>query len=67
MHESIRSKVQVEDHYALLVQVRKWYRVIDIDSSSFFWQHEDKISSLFTDTLKGIIYKTYSIIGDEDR
>ena len=49
------------------MQVRKLYRVIDIDSSSILWQCKEKLSSLFADTLKGIIYKTYSIIGDEDR
>ena len=49
------------------MQVRKLNGVIDIDSSSVLWQHEEKLSSLSADTLRGIICEICSIADNKDR
>jgi len=60
-------KVQVKDHYVLLVYVRKLCRVINLYSHRVLLQCKDRLSSLSADTLQGIIYKILSIAGNEDK
>ena len=41
--------------------------MIDIHSSRVLLQCKDRLSSLFADTLKGIMYEILYIAGDKDR
>ena len=64
-HEYTMSKIRVEDHHALLTHFRRLYRVLGIDDNSVLWKHKEKLSSLSTSNLRGVVYEKYSFARDE--
>ena len=63
--EVTMSKVRIENIHTLLTQVRILYRVIDKGSSSALWRHKEKVTSLSTATIRGIIYEKNYFAGGE--
>ena len=66
VHERTVSDVRVEDYHQLLVHARRLYRCCDIDQDHVLWQYRNRLSSLSSDTLRGIIYEFFSMLDDID-
>ena len=60
MHESTLSKVRIEDYYTLLAQVKRICRNYEFNILSILMQYADKLLSLLTKTLQGILCEVYS-------
>ena len=56
VHESIASKIKVEDHHNLLRQVSMLFTQVEINESSVLQQYKNRLNSLSTETLRGIAY-----------
>ena len=60
VHESMASKIKIEDHHNLLVQVSKLFTQVEINASSVLLQYKHRLNSLPTETLRGIAYQLLS-------
>ena len=60
VHESMASKVKIEDHHNLLVQVNKLFTQVEINASSVLLQYKHRLNSLPTETLRGVAYQLLS-------
>ena len=56
VHESMASKIKVEDHHNLLMQVSILFTQVEINELSVLQQYKHRLNSLSTDTLRGIAY-----------
>ena len=56
VYESMASKIKVEDHHNLLMQVSKLFTQVEINTSSVLQQYKYRLNSLSTDTLRGVVY-----------
>ena len=54
------SKIKVEDHHNLLMQVSKLFTQVEINASSVLQQYKHRLNSLSTDTLRGVVYQLLS-------
>ena len=54
------SKIKVEDHYNLLLEVRMLFTQVEISASSVLQQYKHRLNSLSTKTLRGIAYQLLS-------
>ena len=63
VHESLTSKVQIEDHHHLLQQVRVLFNQTDIEISSVLSQYKHRLHRLSTETLRGVAYQLLSELG----
>ena len=63
VHESLTSKVQIEDHHHLLHQVRLLFHHTDISISPVLHQYKYRLHSLPTETLRGVAYQLLSDLG----
>ena len=57
VHESMASKVKIEDHHNLLIQVNKLFTQVEINASSVHLQYKHRLHSLPTETLRGVAYQ----------
>ena len=60
VYESMTSKIKVEDHHNLLIQVSKLFTQVEINASSVLQQYKHRLHSLSTDILRGIAYQLLS-------
>ena len=67
VHESTVSDVRIEDHHQLLVHVRRLYRSCDIEENNVLWQYRNRLSTLSSDTLRGIMHEFFSVLEDVDK
>ena len=63
VHESMMSKIRVEDHGILLNQVKELYNHIPINNTSILHQYKNKLNKVNTKTLRGIAYTLLLHIG----
>ena len=57
VHESMMSKIRVEDHCILLNQVEELYREVNINNTSVLYQYKNKLHKVNTEILRGIAYE----------
>ena len=60
VHESLASKIQVEDYHHLLTQVKVLFHRTEIESSSVLHQHGNRMNRLSTETSRGVAYQLLS-------
>ena len=60
VHESLASKVQVEDHHHLLAQVRFLFNQTEIESASVLQQYRHQLNRLSIEILRGVAYQLLS-------
>ena len=60
VHESMASKIKVEDHHNLLMQVSKLFTQVEINVLSVLQQYKHRLNSLSTYTLRGVVYQLLS-------
>ena len=60
VHESLASKILVEDHHHLLTQVQVLFNNTEIESSSVLQQYRHHLHRLPTETLRGVAYQLLS-------
>ena len=60
VYESMASKIKVEDHHNLLLQVSMLFTQVEISASSILQQYKHRLNSLSTNTLRGIVYQLLS-------
>ena len=60
VHESMASKIKIEEHHNLLVQVSKLFTQVEINASSVLLQYKHRLNSLPTETLRGVAYQLLS-------
>ena len=60
VHESLASKILVEDHHHLLTQVQVLFNNTEIESSSVLQQYRHRLHRLPTETLRGVAYQLLS-------
>ena len=63
VHESLASKIQVEDYYHLLQQEQVLFNQTEIEALSILHQHQHRLHCLSADTLRGVAYKLLSKLG----
>ena len=67
VNECLLSKVKVEDHDNLLVQVKELYNSADIEPASVLHQYKNRLNKVSTGTLRGIVYELLATVGIETR
>ena len=56
-HERVASRIKVEDHYSLLVQVKTLFSQVVINNRNVLHQCKHRLRYLSTETLRGIAYQ----------
>ena len=60
VHESLASKIQVEDYHHLLAQMHFLFDQTEIESSSVLQQCMHRLNRLSAETLQGAVYQLLS-------
>ena len=65
VNEYLLSKVKVEDHNNLLMQVKELCDSVDIELTSVLYQHKNRLNKASTGTLRGIAYELLATVSIE--